>query len=200
MKAYYLILKDLKVESRRGFEIISLFLFVLVASFLISQSSYFMSRKITIPAFWLTIIFVSVFVSTTTFVREIDSKTIFGLKLLPISPLLMFISKTAFTYILVISQGFFGMLFLALFSSNWKIFSITPLFIVFSFYLSSVSSFSSALVMYSEGRSFLIPMLIFIFVAPIILTVLKSDVFTLLLESIVLFLTFIALFEFVIEI
>ncbi len=200
MRLLWLLLKDIRVESRRGFEVISVILFVFISSLLISQSSYVISRDTIVPAFWLTVVFIAIFTSTTSFIREIDKNTFFGLKLLPVSPLTVFMSKTIFTFILISSLGTLELLLLATFSSYWEILDLITIFMVFSLYLSIVSSFSSALVMYSEGRSFLVPMLMFIFISPVILTILKQDIYTLLIETSVLFAAFLTLSEYVLEV
>ncbi len=200
MKIYWLILKDLKVEFRRGFELLSLLLFVLLVSLLISQSSYFLSESVLVPSLFILVIFISIFVSTMTFTKEMDKGTIFSIKLAPVHPSLVFTSKFIFTFILVTLNGLIAILFLVLFSSAYNLLNILHVFILFSAYLSVVSSFSSALAMYSESRSSLASMLIFIFVMPIIPSILKMDVLILFIGFLVMFLTFILLFDYIMEV
>jgi len=198
MKIIWLLLKDLKVEGRRKFEILASFSFVLVSSLLISQSSFYATQELIIPAFLLTVVFIAVFTSTTSFVREMDNKTLYGLKLLPIPAYVIFISKTLFTFILITLQGFAELFFLTIFS-GYNLFGILAIFVVFSFYISVIASFSSALVMYSEGRGFLIPMLIFVFTAPVIAVLLRMDLVMLILETVVITSAVLTLSSYILE-
>lgn len=189
-----LLIKDIKVELRRGFEIIASISFVLVSSLLLAQTSINL-----VASFYVLVVFLAVFTSTTSFIREMDSKTLEGLKLLPTPSYIIFLEKAVFSFILIIFQGFLGMLFLSLFSNSLELLEIFPLFVVFSLYISVISSFSSALVMFSEGRGFLIPMMVFVFTAPIIPTLLKGDVLSLAIETIAVILIATVLTTFVLE-
>ena len=200
IKLLYLVLKDLKIEIRRGFELSSLFLFVLLVSLLISYSSYFVFKYVAIPSFFILVIFVAIFSSTTTFVREVDKNTLLGLKIAPIKPATVFMSKSIFTFILVSINGLFASIFLTVFTRSFAPLEILPAFFVFAVYVSTVSSFSSALVMYSEGKSSLIPMLTFVFVFPIIPSLMNLNVQILALETALIFLAFTVLFDYLMEI
>ncbi len=189
-----LLIKDIKVELRRGFEILASVSFVLVSSLLLAQTSINL-----VASFYVLVVFLAVFTSTTSFVREMDSKTLEGLKLLPTPSYIIFLEKAVFSFILIIFQGFLGMLFLSLFSNSFELLEIFPLFVVFSLYISVISSFSSALVMFSEGRGFLIPMMVFVFTAPIIPTLLRGDVLSLAIETIAVILIATVLTTFVLE-
>ncbi|RLI85329.1 MAG: hypothetical protein DRP01_06435 [Archaeoglobales archaeon] len=194
---FEVLIKDFRVEIRRRFEILASLSFVLISSLLIAQASL-ISKDIILPSFFIVIIFLAVFTSTTSFVREMDSKTIYGLKLLPIHPYKIFLEKSLFTFLLILFQGFLEMFFLAVFSSV-SLFEHIPIFIIFSFYIATVSSFSSALVMYSEGRGFLIPMLIFIFTYPVLAPLLRLDTFTLILETLSVSLAMVSLSPYILE-
>ena len=194
-----ILIKDLKVEVRRRFEILASLSFVLVSSLLIAQASFLTTRDLLTPAFFVVIVFIAVFTSTTSFVREMDAKTIYGLKLLPIPPYAVFLAKSAFAFILIVFQGFLELTFLAVFSNDFGLFALTPVFIVFSFYIAVISAFASALVMYSEGRSFLIPMIVFVFTVPIITTLLRLDVVVLFLETLAITLAITTLSPYVLE-
>jgi len=189
-----LLIKDIKVELRRGFEILASVSFVLISSLLLAQTSINL-----VASFYVLIVFLAVFISTTSFVREMDSKTLEGLKLLPTPSYVIFLEKAVFSFLLIIFQGFLGMLFLSLFSNSFELLRILPLFVVFSLYISVISSFSSALVMFSEGRSFLTPMIVFVFTAPIIPTLLKGDVLSLAVETVAVILIATILATFILE-
>lgn len=189
-----LLIKDIKVELRRGFEILASLSFILLSSLLLAQTGVNLTAS-----FYVLIVFLAVFTSTTSFVREMDSKTLDGLKLLPTPSYVIFLEKAVFSFILIISQGCLGMLFLSIFSNSFELFDFFPLFVVFSLYLSVISSFSSALVMFSESRGFLIPMMVFVFTAPIIPTLLKGDILSLVVETIAVILITTVLATFVLE-
>jgi len=193
-----IIVEDLKVEIRRRFEVLASLSFVLSSSLLIAQAGL-VSKSIIYPAFFIVVIFLAVFTSTTSFLREMDSKTIYGLKLLPIHPYTVFLAKSLFTFLLIVFQGFLEMIFLAIFSNDFGLFGLTPIFLIFSFYIAVISSFSSALVMYSEGRGFLIPMLIFIFTSPVLIPLLRLDLFTLILETLSVSLAMVSLSPYILE-
>ncbi len=194
-----LIIKDFKIELRRKFEILSSLTFVTISSLLIAYASFLTTQKIIIPSFFVVVLFIAIFTSTTSFIREMDSKTIYGLKLVPISPSLIFFAKTTFTFLLILFQGFLELLLLSIFSNSFALLSIIPIFIIFSFHISVISAFASALVMYSEGRSFLIPMIVFIFTLPIIIPLLRFDLITLLLETLAISLSVFSLSSYILE-
>jgi heme exporter protein B len=179
-----LLIKDLKVELRRKFELLASLSFVLVSSLMIAQASHLTTKDLLMPSFFIVVVFIAVFTSTTSFVREMDSKTINALKLAPISSQVIFLSKSVFSFVSIFFQGFLELLFLSVFSNDFSLFTAIPVFVVFSFYIAVVSAFSSALVMYSEGRAFLTPMLVFTFTAPIVMPLMRSDVTVLALETV----------------
>ena len=170
-RIYYMFMKDVMIEARRGFEILASIGFISASSIIIAQAAVkSFTPQFVIPALWIIVIFIAVFTATTTFVREVDKKTIYGMKLLPIPPSIIFISKMLFTLLLILLQGVFSLILLAVFSDQLYILSTDMLivFTILSIHISAVASFTSALVMYSEGRAFLIPMLVFILTIPVI--------------------------------
>ncbi|WP_457549065.1 heme exporter protein CcmB [Archaeoglobus sp.] len=178
-----LLIKDFKIEFRRKFEILASLSFVLVSALILSQASFFTTKVILIPSFYIVVVFIAVFTSTTSFVREKDSKTLEGLMLLPIHPSTIFVAKTIFSFILITIQGSIELFFLAIFSNNSELLNQFPTFLVFSLYMAVVSAFSSALVMFSEGRGFLIPMVVFIFTIPVVSTLMSGNLVILLIET-----------------
>jgi heme exporter protein B len=167
----FLLRKDLMVEFRRRFEILASIAFIAAASVIIAEAAFrALDPELVQPALWIIIIFISIFTSTVSFTREVDKNTIYGLRLLPVSPMHIFVSKIIFTLFLILFQGFISLYLLTVFSGQWFLLSFRTLigFILLSIQLSIVASFTSAIVMYSEGRAFLIPMFIMIFTVPII--------------------------------
>ncbi len=194
-----LVVKDFKVELRRKFEILSSLTFVAVSSLISAYASFLTTKDILVPSFFIIVVFIAVFTSTTSFIREVDSKTIYGLKLIPTSPVIVFLSKTLFTFSLVILQGLVELLLLSIFSNDFNLIAILPIFVVFSFYVAVVSAFSSALVMFSEGRGFLIPMIVFIFTLPVVSPLLNMDLTTLLIETVAISLSIVSLSSYILE-
>ncbi len=194
-----LVVKDFKVELRRKFEILSSLTFVAVSSLISAYASFLTTKDILVPSFFIIVVFIAVFTSTTSFIREVDSKTIYGLKLIPISPVIVFLSKTVFAFSLIILQGLVELLLISIFSNDFNLIAILPIFVVFSFYVAVVSAFSSALVMFSEGRGFLIPMIVFIFTLPVVSPLLNMDLTTLLIETVAISLSIVSLSSYILE-
>lgn len=210
---YAIIKKDLTLELRRGYEYLSSLAFVIAASLVISQIiSKLFREDLFIPSIWIVIVFIGIFTTSNSFIREVDKKTIYGLRLLPIPASTVFLSKTIYTYILVLSQSILYLMFQTLFTMLSPKLSIDLfiILVIFTFNISVIASFTSALVMYSEGRSFLIPMLIFIFSLPVIplATSLSDpaipagsfDLPLLAVETFTVFLTFTFLTEYLLEV
>ena len=206
-----LLWKDIITEVRRGYEILSSMAFILATALIVSHiSAVIVSYDLTPVSTWVVLLFIAIFTSTMSFTREVDKNTIYGLRLLPISPVAIFIGKTIYTFIMVVMQGILYLFFLAVFSSNYEVLSTLYVitFITVSLNLSAVSSFTSALVMYAEGRSFLIPMIIFILSLPIMPVAAKIsgyqgvfdwDYFLLLAETISSIVTAAILSSFILE-
>ncbi len=170
-KIYHFLLKDIQVEARRGFEVLASIGFISAASLIVAEVAVrSFTPQFVIPALWIIVVFIAIFTATTTFVREVDKRTIFGVRLLPIPPSIIFLSKMVFSFILILFQGGISLLILAVFSGQLYMLSTNVLFvfIALGLHVSAIASFTSALVMYSEGRAFLIPMLVFILTIPVI--------------------------------
>jgi heme exporter protein B len=123
------------------------------------------------PFLWMIILFTGMFSFTTVFIREIDMRTIDGLRSLPSSPQAILLGKTFFCLVLMIiveaclvplSMVFFN------YSFNSNPFLVLLLFILGSFDIAIIGSMISALTMYAESRTLMIPFLTF----PLILGVL----------------------------
>ncbi len=210
---YAIVRKDLTLEVRRGYEYLSSLAFVIAASLVISQIIVKLFREdLFIPSIWIVIVFIGIFTTSNSFIREVDKKTIYGLRLLPIPSSTLFLAKTIYTYILVFTQSLLYLLFQMLFTMMIPKLTIQLVvtLLLFTFNISVIASFTSALVMYSEGRSFLIPMLIFVFSLPIIpfATVLSDpglptsplDLPFFIIETFTVFIAFTFLSEYLLEV
>ncbi len=166
--------KDLKVEFRRVYEIISILTFS-VSSILICSFAWggaiTTSPEVTSAALWIILFFASVLTFTTTFSREVDRGTLGGLKTLPCSPAAIFLGKTLYAMVLLVLVECV-MLPVSLVFLNLRIpakpGSFLLVFILGVIDLSIVGSFISGLVMFSEGKNLLLSFLLFPISVPVL--------------------------------
>jgi heme exporter protein B len=170
-----LLWKDFTVEARRALELVTTLLFsLIVASFVgFSVSKFspdrFMGLVMGGTGIVLTQAFIAIFVAIMSFVREADRGTLTGLKLAPVTPVTLYVSKLIFTLILVevftvIAYGaliYFGGYTLEPMRGSLAILLASGL------YLSVVSAFTSALSIHLEAKLALIPTLILALSAPL---------------------------------
>ncbi len=170
-----LLWKDFTVEARRALELVTTLLFsLIVASFVgFSVSKFspdrFMGLVIGGTGIVLTQAFIAIFVAIMSFVREADRGTLTGLKLAPVTPVTLYVSKLIFTLILVevftvIAYGaliYFGGYTLEPMRGSLAILLASGL------YLSVVSAFTSALSIHLEAKLALIPILVLALSAPL---------------------------------
>jgi heme exporter protein B len=170
-----LLWKDFTVEARRALELVTTLLFsLIVASFVgFSVSKFSPDRFVGLviggTGIVLTQAFIAIFVAIMSFVREADRGTLTGLKLAPVTPVTLYVSKLIFTLILVevftvIAYGaliYFGGYTLEPMRGSLAILLASGL------YLSVVSAFTSALSIHLEAKLALIPTLILALSAPL---------------------------------
>lgn len=170
-----LLWKDFTVEARRALELVTTLLFsLIVASFVgFSVAKFspdrFMGLVIGGTGIVLTQAFIAIFVAIMSFVREADRGTLTGLKLAPVTPVTLYVSKLIFTLILVevftvIAYGaliYFGGYTLEPMRGSLAILLASGL------YLSVVSAFTSALSIHLEAKLALIPTLVLALGAPL---------------------------------
>ena len=170
-----LLWKDFTVEARRALELVTTLLFsLIVASFVgFSVSKFSPDRFVGLviggTGIVLTQAFIAIFVAIMSFVREADRGTLTGLKLAPVTPVTLYVSKLIFTLILVevftvIAYGaliYFGGYTLEPMRGSLAILLASGL------YLSVVSAFTSALSIHLEAKLALIPILVLALSAPL---------------------------------
>jgi heme exporter protein B len=170
-----LLWKDFTVEARRALELVTTLLFsLIVASFVgFSVSKFSPDRFVGLviggTGIVLTQAFIAIFVAIMSFVREADRGTLTGLKLAPVTPVTLYVSKLIFTLILVevftvIAYGaliYFGGYTLEPMRGSLAILLASGL------YLSVVSAFTSALSIHLEAKLALIPTLVLALSAPL---------------------------------
>lgn len=172
--AFRIAWKDLKVEFRRSYEVLSILTFSL-SSILICSFAWggalTTSPEVSAAALWVILFFTSVLTFTTSFTREIDRGTLGGLKTLPCSPLSILLGKILYAAVLLLIVESV-MLPLAFVFFNLKApTGLIPMFLVFTLGtidLSIVGSLISGLVMFSESKTLLLSFLLFPVCVPVL--------------------------------
>jgi len=167
--------KDLKAEFRRAYEILSILTFV-VSSILICSFAWggalASSPEVTAAALWIILFFASVLTFTTSFTREMDRGTFWGLKTLPCSPFAILFGKILYAIVLLFLVESVLLLFSIVFLNLNLSEGLIELFLVFSLGivdLSFAGSFVSGLVMFSEGKTLLLSFLLFPICMPVLI-------------------------------
>jgi len=167
--------KDLKAEFRRAYEILSILIFV-VSSILICSFAWggaLTTRpEVTAAALWIILFFASVLTFTTSFTREMDRGTFWGLKTLPCSPSAILLGKILYATVLLFLVESVLLLFSKVFL-NLNV-SGRPMELLLIFSLGMVDlafagSFVSGLVMFSEGKTLLLSLLLFPICMPVLI-------------------------------
>ncbi len=166
-----IIRKDILMDFRRRLEP----LLVLVFSFAAGVLTAYTTRVspldpglVFAAGTLLVAVFIAVFASLSSFVREAERGTLDGLRVSPIPPEVIYIAKMVYSYVLIAVQSLVYLASAAYFSQAIDMLNLNVLLIVlvFSLYLASLSSFVSALLVYSEARAVLMPITILVLVLP----------------------------------
>jgi heme exporter protein B len=160
-----LLLKDLRLELRRRYEVYSIIIFALL-----SNLSFGFALGVVTPdvlefvpaALWISILFIGMLGFTTVFVREMDKGSIDGLRLAPVSPQSILLAKTLYTFLLMSAGTVFvvpsSMIILNYtFQSDYLL--VIMVFASGILNIAIIGSIVSALAMYSESRILIIPAL-----------------------------------------
>ncbi len=172
---FYIASKDLKLEIRRKYEVLSMITFalisVLVSSF--SLGPFFPYSNDVVPALiWIIFLFAGMLGFYTAFSREMEQGTINGLRLLPTSCQVILIGKILYGFLLMgiievavvpLSMVLFG------YSFNSDFLFVILVFVLGTVDFAVVGAAVSGLTMYTESRTILIPLLTFPLVLPIII-------------------------------
>ncbi len=159
--------KDILVESRRSYEVLSI-LFFAATSIIVSSIAWgapvAMGAEAGSVTFWIVLFFVNILILTTAFAREMDRGTIGGVRTLPCSPMAILVGKVIYSFtflaltllvMMPLSISFLNMEAGTLFSK------LLPILLLGILDLSFVGAFVSSLVMYSEGKTLLLAFLLF---------------------------------------
>ena len=172
--------RDILIESRRAYEIVSTIFFAVSAVILISVA-WGTPISITVEegtaSLWIIIFFTSILSFTTSFAREIDRGTIGGLRTLPCSPLAILFGKVMYsTAIMLIVLAVLlplSIVFLNI-QLSIKFFDLLLILVVGIVDLSFAGSFVSSITMYSEGKTLLLPFLLFPLCLPVFVPAILS--------------------------
>jgi len=158
-----ILLKDLRLELRKKYEIYSIIIFALLSnlSFAFALGPSNPNVLKFIPAvLWMSILFIGMLGFTTVFIREMDKGSLDGLRLAPISPQAILIGKTLYTFILMSVGAVFivpSSMIILNYIFNSDVLLVVMVLILGIFNLAIVGAIVSALAMYSESRALIIP-------------------------------------------
>jgi len=168
-----MIAKDVRVDMRRRVEAASVAVFAVAAGVL---SSYIMGGVAGIsPAaasvsVSLVMVFLAVFGSLSGFVREADRGTLDGLRLAPVGPEAVYMAKLLYTYTMIAASSLIYLVVVAVFGGLWE--ALTPASLAATLasclYMAAASSFTSAILVFSEARGVLMPVMVLVLVLPFI--------------------------------
>jgi heme exporter protein B len=168
--------KDLRIEFRRSYEVLSILTFavgaILICSFVWSGGSASGKPEVAAAALWIILFFASILTFTTSFTREADRGTLGGLKTLPCSSVAILLGKIMYGVVLLFFVEFvlipFSIIFL-----NLELGGRFPALLLVCFLgatgLSFAGSFVSGLVMFSEGKTLLLSFLLIPICMPVLI-------------------------------
>ena len=165
--------KDLRVEFKRAYEILSILTFSVSAILICSFAwggAITTNPQVTAAALWIILFFATILTLTTAFTRETDRGTLGGLKTLPCSPAAILFGKILYvtTMLLFVTCIVLSFSFVFL---NLKIpersLDFLIIFVLGAVDLAIAGSFVSALVMFSEGKTLILSFLLFPVCVPV---------------------------------
>ena len=173
--------RDILIESRRAYELWSIIFFA-VSAMVLASIAWGTPISITIQegvaSLWLIIFFTSILLFTTSFAREMDRGTIGGLRTIPSQPLAILLGKATYSVVMLL------LVIVVLLPLSIVFINIQPTIEIFELFLilivgvidlSFAGSFVSSIVMYSEGKTLLLPFLLFPISMPIFIPALLSS-------------------------
>lgn len=168
--------KDLTVEIRRSYEVLSI-LFFAATSIIISSIAWgapiAMGAEAGSVTLWIVLFFVNILILTTAFAREMDRGTIGGVRTLPCSPIAILMGKVIYSFtfltltlliMMPLSISFLNM------EPRTLFLKLLPILLLGILDLSFIGAFVSSLVMYSEGKTLLLAFLLFPISFPVLVS------------------------------
>ena len=182
--------KDIKSEIRQINDLISIFLFGIISIFIFSSVYNFgteyqnMPLEVYIIENWLIIFFILIYIMTKLFIKEKESGTLGGLITSPASANTIFLSKTIFCLILLSFVELIIFLFSYFISApsidklnSLQIFGYIGLAILLpTIDLAICGSIVSAFSMYAKKKSFVLPILLFPLILPIVTPIISINI------------------------
>ncbi len=171
---YTLVKKDFVLEMRRKTEVLVSIVFSIAAGVLTARflAGIIISGTTTGIALgtMMLMVFLSVFASLSSFLRESEEGTLNLIKLSPVGGEVVFLSKLIYSFILIFMEVIVYFLSVYFFSGGKISFGIEILSVIVpaTIYFASVSSLASAITVASEARGVLLPSIILVFVLPFI--------------------------------
>ncbi len=170
--------KDLRIEFRRPYELISILSFslgsILICSF---ASGTRVEPEVAAASIWVILFFTSILTFTTSFIREADRGTLGGLKTLPCSPMAILGGKIIYgTVLLLLVECVLipaAVIFMNI-SLGVQLPAILLVCILGAICLAFAGSFISGLVMFSEGKTMLLSFLLIPSCFPVLLISVKA--------------------------
>jgi heme exporter protein B len=164
--AFWMAEKDLRVEFRRPYELLSVLAFaigsLLLAGILV-PGAYRSAPAVASAVIWIILFFSAILLCTTSFLREAERGTLGGLRSLPCSPLAILAGKVLSAVLLLVALEAVLLLLAVPFLGLPLPGSMIPLSAVLllgAFGLACSGSFVSGLAMFAEGKTLIISLLL----------------------------------------
>lgn len=164
-----LIHKDLLLDARRLSEAGSMLVFVAAASVLASYAVRgSVSPRAGVEGLLIVMVFLAVYTALSSFIREAERGTLDALRVSPATPEEVFTAKLVYSLILLYGSSLAYSLLYAFFSGDASLLAPPALLVTLlvALYMAAASSLSSAILVYSEARSFLLPVTITVLILP----------------------------------
>jgi ABC-type transport system involved in cytochrome c biogenesis permease component len=162
-----LILKDLRVTARSPWELLA----ILVFSSLSAIPATLVSVEVLGDATKLVLLFVAIYISTQTYVKEGRAGTIEVYHLYPIAPSVHFLAKLSYTWLLLLSSLTFYTTTLALLGvPPARLSSLTMEWLPLTLHLSAASSLASLISTYLKAETTLLIAVAAVMVTPALLS------------------------------
>jgi len=185
-----ILFKDIKSEIRQINDLFSVFLFVIIATFIFSSVYNFstqyqnMPLEIFVIENWLIMFFTLIYIMTKLFIKEKDSGTLGGILSSPVSTSIILLSKILFCLILLSFVEIILFIF-SFFISAPSIDNLNLIQLLIyiglgvllpTFDLSICGSLVSAFSMYAKNKSFVLPILLFPLILPITIPIISINI------------------------
>ena len=164
--------KDVTLDLRRRVEAVSVLVFAVAAGVLVGYVAGIagVSPAAASAAELLVLLFLAVFGVLSSFVREADRGTLDGLRSAPVPPEALYLAKMLYTFLLMAVNLLAYSVSVALFGGVWEALSPAVLgaALASALHFSAVSSLASAILVFSEARGVLMPVMVLVLALPFV--------------------------------